>query len=136
VDPKGYKNIPREIQKQWFGSYRILILFASCNTSLLVTMDKFDPNPILANINKLKPCMSLEATLKGLEVQIQGGRDGKSGAPQKEKINLTSHKNSLHGNFFEQKFTKPKFEAINFTRPKISTIDSTTTLEFLGIDST
>jgi hypothetical protein len=99
-------------------------------------MDKFDPNPILANINKLKPYMSLEATLKGLEVQIQGGRDGKSGAPQEKKLNLTSHKNSLHGNFFEQKFAKPKFEAINFTTPKFSTIASTTTSEFLGIYST
>jgi hypothetical protein len=124
--PKARKNTPREIQKQWFGSYKILVLFASCNTSLLLTMDKFDPNPILLNINKLKPYMSLEATLKGLEVQIQGGRDGKSGVPQEKKFTLTSHKNSLHGNFFEQKFTRPKF----------STIDSTTKSEFLNIDST
>jgi hypothetical protein len=61
-------------------------------------MDKFDPNPILANINKLKPYMSLEATLKRLEVQVQGGRDGKSGAPQEKKFNLTSHKNLQNQN--------------------------------------
>ncbi len=47
-------------------------------------MDKFDPNPILANINKLIPYMYLEATLKGLEVQIQGGIDGKVGHPKKK----------------------------------------------------
>jgi hypothetical protein len=46
------------------------------NIVLLVIMDKFNPNPILVNINKLKPYIFLDLTLKGLEVRIQGERDG------------------------------------------------------------
>jgi len=39
-------------------------------------MDKFDLNPILVNINKLNPYQFLEANLRGLEAQIEKGRDG------------------------------------------------------------
>ncbi len=40
-------------QRQWFGPYKIQYCLLN-NTILLTTIDKFDPNPILANINKLK----------------------------------------------------------------------------------
>jgi len=32
------------------------------NIILLVTIDKFDPNPMLVNINKLKPCKFIKYT--------------------------------------------------------------------------
>jgi hypothetical protein len=37
-------------------------------------MDNFDPEPIMVNIDKLKPCMFLDLVPKGLEVQIQRGK--------------------------------------------------------------
>jgi hypothetical protein len=39
-------------------------------------VDKFDPNPILVNINKLKPYRFQDTTAsKGLESKVKGGRD-------------------------------------------------------------
>jgi len=41
-----------------------------------VTINKFDPNPILVNINKLKPCrFQNTSTFKGLKSIIERGRD-------------------------------------------------------------
>jgi hypothetical protein len=43
---------------------------------ILVIVDKFDPNPILVNINKLKPYRFQDiATSRGLESTIERGRD-------------------------------------------------------------
>jgi hypothetical protein len=47
------KHVPK------FGPYRIQYCLPN-NIVLLVTIDKFDPNPILVNINKLKPYMFIE----------------------------------------------------------------------------
>jgi len=46
------------------------------NVTLLVTIDKFDPNPIFININKLKPYrfQDLSAS-KGLESTVESERD-------------------------------------------------------------
>jgi hypothetical protein len=35
-------------------------ILSAHNIVLLVTIDKFDPNPVLVNGNKLKPCMFIE----------------------------------------------------------------------------
>jgi hypothetical protein len=41
-----------------------------------VAIDKFDPNPILVNINKLKPYQFQDTTAsKGLESTFERGRD-------------------------------------------------------------
>ncbi len=46
------------------------------NTIFLVIINKFDPNPILININKLKPYwFQYTTTFKGLESIIKKGRD-------------------------------------------------------------
>ena len=42
-----------KLRNKWFGSYRVQYLLPN-NTVLLVTIDKFDPDPIIVNINKLK----------------------------------------------------------------------------------
>lgn len=54
----GHNTFPK-FQRQWFGLYRIQYCFFN-NTMLLMTIDKFDPNPILVNINKLKPYRFVE----------------------------------------------------------------------------
>ncbi len=48
-----------KFQKQWFGPYIIQYCLPN-NIVLLITIDKFDPNPILVNINKLKPYMFIK----------------------------------------------------------------------------
>jgi hypothetical protein len=45
--------------KRWFGPYRIQYYLPN-NTILLITIDKFDPNLVLVNINMLKPYMFIE----------------------------------------------------------------------------
>jgi hypothetical protein len=42
-----------KFKHRWFGPYWIQYYLPN-NTALLVTVEKFDPNPILVNINKLK----------------------------------------------------------------------------------
>ena len=42
-----------KLRNKWFGPYRVQYLLPN-NTVLLITVDKFDPNPVIVNINKLK----------------------------------------------------------------------------------
>ncbi len=48
-----------KFQRRWFGPY-IIQYCSPNNIVLLVTIDKFDPNPIFININKLKPYKFIE----------------------------------------------------------------------------
>jgi hypothetical protein len=52
------KHAPK-FQRRWFGPYWIQYCLPN-HIILLVTVDKFDPNPVLVNINKLKPYMFIE----------------------------------------------------------------------------
>ncbi len=53
------------------------------NIVLLVNIDKFEPNPILVNINKLKPYRYLGKAPKGLRATIEGGGEHKEEDSQK-----------------------------------------------------
>ncbi len=46
-------NTPRKFTNKWFGLYKVQYHLSN-NTCLLVIIDKFDPNPILMNVDKLK----------------------------------------------------------------------------------
>jgi hypothetical protein len=48
--PPIYKHALK-FQRQWFSPYRFQFFFTN-NIVLLVTIDKFDPNPVFVNINK------------------------------------------------------------------------------------
>jgi hypothetical protein len=74
--PKGRKEHTRKFKKWWFGLYKIHYCLPN-NIVLLVNIDKFEPNPILVNINKLKPFQHLDKTPKGLEATIKGEREHK-----------------------------------------------------------
>ncbi len=52
------KHAPK-FQRQWFEPYQIQYCLPN-NIILLVTIDKFDPNLVLVNINKFKPYMFIE----------------------------------------------------------------------------
>jgi hypothetical protein len=46
------------------------------NITFILIRDKFDPNPILVNINKLKPYWFQDSSaLKGLKLVVEKGRD-------------------------------------------------------------
>jgi hypothetical protein len=51
---KGIKEHTRKFKKQWFGPYKIQYCLPN-NIVLFVNIDKFELNPILVNIDKLKP---------------------------------------------------------------------------------
>jgi hypothetical protein len=51
---KGSKTRLGKFIRKWFGPY-IVQFYLPNNIIFLVIMDKFDPNHILTNINKLKP---------------------------------------------------------------------------------
>ena len=51
--PKGANVHAGKLWNKWFGPYRVQYLLPN-NTVLLVTVDKFDPDPVIVNINKLK----------------------------------------------------------------------------------
>ncbi len=52
--PKGRKKHIEKFKKWWFGPYKIQYCLPN-NIMLFVNFDKFEPNPILVNINKFKP---------------------------------------------------------------------------------
>jgi hypothetical protein len=68
-------------KKHWFGHYHIQYYLPN-NTTLLMNMDKIDTNPLLVNINKLKPYQHLELTPYGLETKIEKRRDVSVRVPQ------------------------------------------------------
>jgi hypothetical protein len=73
--PKARKEHIGKFKEHWFGPYKIQYCLPN-NITFLVTIDKFDPNPILVNINKLKPYRFQDpTTYKGLESTVKRGRD-------------------------------------------------------------
>jgi hypothetical protein len=52
--PKGNKSHLGKFTRKWFGPYKVQYAFPN-NIMLLVTIEKFETNPMLVNVNKLKP---------------------------------------------------------------------------------
>jgi hypothetical protein len=73
--PKTCKEHTCKFKQCWFGPYRIQYCLLN-NITFLVTVNKFDPNPILVNINKLKPYQfSDKITSWKIESIVKRGRD-------------------------------------------------------------
>jgi len=68
--PRSKKFHIRKFKKWWFGLYKVWYCLLK-NNVLLVTIDKFDPNPILVNMHKLKPYQVSNVGFKGLATQIE-----------------------------------------------------------------
>jgi len=68
---KGNKSHPREFTRKWFGPYRIQYVLPN-NTMLLVTIEKFETNPMLVNVNKFKPYKYMESEVLKKERQMLG----------------------------------------------------------------
>ncbi len=52
--PKGSKSHLGKFTRKWFGPYKIWYMLLN-NIVLLVTIEKFETNLVLVNVNKLKP---------------------------------------------------------------------------------
>jgi hypothetical protein len=59
------KNTYGQIQKNMVWSIQGTILFTN-NIVFFVYVNSFEPNPILINVNKLKPYTYVDKTLKGI----------------------------------------------------------------------
>jgi hypothetical protein len=51
--PKGNKSHLGKFTRKWFGPYKVQYVLPN-NIVLLVTIEKFEANPMLVNVNKLK----------------------------------------------------------------------------------
>ncbi len=67
--PKGNKSHLGNFTKKWFGPYRVQYVLPH-NTMLLVTIEKFETNPMLVNMNKLKPYKYMEYEVQKNEQQM------------------------------------------------------------------
>ncbi len=92
--PKAKKQHIGKISKSCSIPYWIQYYLPN-NTTLLVIIDKFHPNLILVNVNKLKPYRFYNLILKGLEAQMQGGRDAINGSPQGNITKISSKENPI-----------------------------------------
>ena len=63
--PKGANVHAKKLRNKWFRPYRVQYLLPN-NTVFLVTVDKFDPDPVIVNINKLKTYRCREEGLPDL----------------------------------------------------------------------
>jgi hypothetical protein len=52
--PRGNKSHLRTFIRKWFGSYKIQYVLPN-NIVLSMTIEKFETNHVLVNVNKLKP---------------------------------------------------------------------------------
>jgi hypothetical protein len=67
--PKGNKSHLRKFTRKWFGLYIVQYALPN-NIVLLVTIGKFETNPALINMNKLKPYKYMESKLQKKEQQM------------------------------------------------------------------
>jgi hypothetical protein len=58
--PKGNKSQLGKFIKKWFRSYKVHYVLPN-NTTLLLKIEKFETNPVLVNVNKLKPYKYMES---------------------------------------------------------------------------
>ncbi len=64
--PKGNKSHLTKFTRKWFGLY-ILQYVLPNNIVLLVTIERFETNPMLVNVNKLKPYKYMESEVQKQE---------------------------------------------------------------------
>jgi len=57
--PKGNKSHLGKFTRKWFGLYKVQYVLPN-NIMLLVTIEKFETNFVLVNLNKFKPYKYME----------------------------------------------------------------------------
>jgi hypothetical protein len=64
---KGSKSHLEKLTKKWFGPYKVQYVLPY-NIMLPITLTNFEPNPMLININKLKPYQFIAFKVQNFEV--------------------------------------------------------------------
>ncbi len=64
--PNGNKSHLGKFTKKWFGPYIVQYVLLN-NIVLLVTIEKFEVNHVLINVNKLKPYRYMESEVQKQE---------------------------------------------------------------------
>jgi hypothetical protein len=67
--PKGNKSHLGQFIKKWFESYIVQYVLPN-NIMWLVTIEKFENNPMLVNVNKFKPYKYMEFEVQKQEQQM------------------------------------------------------------------
>ncbi len=67
--PKGNKSHLEKFTKKWFGPCTIQYVLPN-DIVLLVTVEKFETNPMLVNVNKFKPYKYMESKVQKKEQQM------------------------------------------------------------------
>jgi len=55
-----------KFKKIWFGPFKVQYCFPN-NIVLIVFVNNFEPNPVLVDVNKLKPYTYLDQIVKGIQ---------------------------------------------------------------------
>jgi hypothetical protein len=63
--PKGENTHMGKFKNRWFGPFRVQYCLPN-NIIILIYVNKFEPNLVLVNVNKLKPYKYVDQTLKGI----------------------------------------------------------------------
>jgi hypothetical protein len=63
--PKGENTHMRKFKKGWFGPFKVEYCLSK-NIVFLVSVNNFEPNLLLCNVNKLKPYRYVDQKLKGI----------------------------------------------------------------------
>jgi len=61
--PKGEKTHMGKFKKKWFEPFKVQYCSFN-NIVLLISVNNFEPNLVLVNVNKLKPYKYVDKTLK------------------------------------------------------------------------
>ncbi len=64
--PKGGKTHLGKFKKRWFGPFMVQYCLPN-NIILFVSINKFELNLVLVNVNKLKPYKYVDQTLEGIQ---------------------------------------------------------------------
>ncbi len=66
---KGNKSHLGKFTRKWFGLYKVQYVLSN-DIMLLVTIEKFETNPMLVNVNKLKPYKYMESKVHKQKQQV------------------------------------------------------------------
>ncbi len=76
-----------KFSKKWFGPYKIQYVLPN-NIMLLVTIEKFETNHVLVNVNKFKPYKYMEFEVHKQEQQMPLYWEQNVGGIQVENFNM------------------------------------------------
>jgi hypothetical protein len=87
-----------KFEKRWFGPFKVQ--YCLPNIVILVSVNNVEPNPILINVNKLKPYTYVDQTLKGIQSLVDQTLKGIQSLVDQKSLQ------SIHENHIEETFNE------------------------------